>query len=438
MGHNTYREHHEWLVGDYALPFRRHFGFSPPRENRAGGRARKMTPGIPSLGTLGRYRNEWFVEDERVLAWMRYERELQFEINEVDPEGSKKEAEALLADGSVKETHHRVPIFETGKRGTRVLANAFRKNRETGERDVPAITCPEGGHIGGRSDHAGDGFNVGSVMDQGGNVISWRVVALNVAENATLYEQRNEIDAYLRRVGTELSILTTDSAFHTSPKSGLPRGGWHDIRVIENIHLSSHGSGDANIASATKRTKATIFISWNDKFWLDGHRQGHCEHGRAKVIRRVEDRKRGTGITVRTEFVCPCTDKSQNCGSVTLTAGLYRLANKDTVVRARPDEQHEVDWTIGNFMTFDDPEYAKKFGLLRRSLQEGFFGSQLSNRLGALAKRWIRRKAQAELDIAISLSILHAAKLAHRRERLGKPRQAHGGATFGVLHAKAA
>ena len=43
-------------------------------------------------------------------------------------------------------------------------------------------------------------------------------------------------------------------------------------------------------------------------------------------------------------------------------------------------------------------------------------------RLGALEKRWIRRKAQAELDIAISLSILHAGKLAHRRARLGKPR----------------
>jgi hypothetical protein len=443
LGHLTYHEHHEWLVSDYALRFRRRFDFNRERNNRAGGRAPVMTQGIPSKGTLSRYRNDWFPEVERRDAWMRFERALQYEIAEVDPEGVRREGEALLADGSVKETHHAVPIYrklkpgQKRKPGERPI-NEFRKDRVTGEpmRDkrtgelVSGITCPEGGHIAGGSDHAGSGFNFVAVMDQGANIPSWRVVALNEPENASLYEQRAEVDAYLRRVGVEMSVLTTDKAFHSTPEKGMPRGGWHDIRVIENIHLSSHGDSDTNLKSAAARRKQKLVIDWNDKFWLDGHRQGHCTHGKAKVVRRVDERKRGSGITIRTEYVCPSTDKADHCGSVTLTAGMYRLSdNGAKVVKARRDEQARVDWTIGNFLTFDDAEYAKKFGLLRRSLQEGFFGSQLTNRLGALEKRWIRRKAQAELDIAISLSILHAGKLAHRRARLGKPRAGHGAAT---------
>lgn len=59
------------------------------------------------------------------------------------------------------------------------------------------------------------------------------------------------------------------------------------------------------------------------------------------------------------------------------------------------------------------------FGPLPLSRQEGFRGSQLSNRLGVLEKRWISRKGQAELDIASQLSILCADKLANRRAELG-------------------
>jgi hypothetical protein len=430
MGHLTYRENHAWLVSDYALPFRRRFGFDCERPNRAGGRQPVMTQGIPSLGTLSRYRNHWFPEDERRDAWMAFERALQHEVIDVDPEGARREAQALLADGSVKETHHTVPVYRKLRKGQKRRpgerpVNEFRIDRATGMKTVQAITCPEGGHIAGGSDHAGDGFNVVMVLDQGANVPSWKVVALSEPENASLYAQRDEIDAYLRAVGVDISVLTTDRAFHTNAENGMPRGGWHDIRVIDNIHLSSHGDSATNRNSAATRRKQRLVIDWNEMFWLDGHRQGHCKHGKCKVTRRVDDRKTSAGITVRTEFTCPSSDSQDHCGSLMLTAGKYRLSdNKTRIVKARRGEEHAIDWTIGNFCTFDDAEYAKKFGLLRRSLQEGFFGSQLSNRTKALHKRWIRRKAQAELDIAISLSVLHAAKLERRRERLGKPRSA--------------
>jgi hypothetical protein len=95
LGHLTYKENHEWLVGDYALPFRRRFGFDRPRENRAGGRTPVMTQGIPSAGTLWRYRQHWFPEKERRDAWMRFERALQYEVIDVDPEGAKREAARL-------------------------------------------------------------------------------------------------------------------------------------------------------------------------------------------------------------------------------------------------------------------------------------------------------------------------------------------------------
>jgi len=128
LGHNTYKKNHEWLVSDYSLPFRRRFGFHGERPNRAGGRTPVMTQGIPSTGTLFRYRNDWFPEHERHEAWLRFERALQFEVTEVDPEGVKREAEVLLADGSIKETHHTVPIYKKLKNGEVRSPNARPEN----------------------------------------------------------------------------------------------------------------------------------------------------------------------------------------------------------------------------------------------------------------------------------------------------------------------
>jgi hypothetical protein len=376
---------------------------------------------------MARYRNDWMPEDERRDASMRFDRALALELVEVDPEGTKREAEVLMADGSVKETCHAVPIYRKLKKGEKRQPgerpiNEFRTDRKTGEL-VPGITCPEGGYIAGGSAHAGSGFNFVPVMDQGGNIVSWSLTALNVPENVALYDQRAALNEYLRHVGVELSILTTDTAFHSTPEQGMPRGAWHDIRVIENIGLSSHSDSDVSVAKAIKRRKQRINLAWNDKFWLDGHRQGHCKHGKAKVVRRVDERAHHPGVTVRTEYVCTSKDKADFCGSVTLTAGGYRPAdNGKTLVKTKKEDQHLADWNAGNFMTFDDAEYTKKFGFLRNSMQEGFFGAQLTNRLATLEKRWIRRMAQAEIDIAMSLSILCAAKIARRREQLNKPR----------------
>lgn len=429
MGLNTHRKVQRWLTSDDAIPFLRRFGFLAPRLGRCGGRPQvDSTPGIPSRNTLARYRNDWFIFDENHSAWMAYERAVQFEVIEVDPEGVKAESAVLMADGSAMETNHTVPIFKKKLKPGQKRdpserpANEFKKHRKTGEL-VPNIHCPEGGFIAGGSDHAGQGFNFVPVMDRGANIVSWRLDSLAEPENEALYNQREEVAAWLRRVGVDIAILSTDNAFNSSAENGMPRGAWHDINVIENIQLSSHGDSEKTKASAQKRRDQKLTIAWNPKFWLDGHRQGNCEHGLCRRVRNTDDRARRRGLIIRTEWVCPCPDKSENCGSVTLTAGKYRLAfNGKSIVKARKDEKQAVDWMIGTFMTYDDPDYTKKFGMLRRSMQEGFFGSQLTNRLGVLEKRRIRQKAQAERDMAISLSILHAAKLAHRRKRLGTPR----------------
>ena len=49
-------------------------------------------------------------------------------MTEVDPEGVKREAEVLLADGSIKETHHTVPIYKKLKNGEVRSPNARPEN----------------------------------------------------------------------------------------------------------------------------------------------------------------------------------------------------------------------------------------------------------------------------------------------------------------------
>jgi hypothetical protein len=181
--------------------------------------------------------------------------------------------------------------------------------------------------------------------------------------------------------------------------------------VIENIHQASHANRDRTDRFVAFQDKRKIRIHGHSNWYADGHRQLHCECGHATFARNVERTKKG--ISVRVEGTCDGPDGTGGCGYICITAGRWRLANnKKKFVLARSGE--ERDWAFGNFFTYHDP-LAKDFGDPRHSCQEGFLGSQMTKRFNALEKRWIRRKAQAEIDIAISLCMLNAASIRARR-----------------------
>lgn len=420
LGHNKHSETWGWLTSDFALRFRRTFGFDMPRANRGGGRPPKMTAGIPSISTLGRYRREWFIETERAEAFRALHSAGVDEEIRVDPEGMRKEAECLVADGSVKETHHTCPRKKDG-----VVVNRFRTDWKTGEL-VPNITCPEGGFLpnkGHNATHSGEGFNYVNVMTLGGTTLpGWDLIPINDDERDELVNQTPGIEDYLKRVGVPddiIPLLTADPGFH----SHVARPALHDIGVIENISIASHGPSDRTDANVEKRNRQKILINGHPKWYADGHRQLHCECGHAKLARKVHRKKRGISVCV--EGDCKGADGKGGCGFISITAGRWHLPKSAKMFRlGRAGEDR--DWSFGNFLTHGD-DIAKQFGDARHSFQEGFYGSQLTRRFNALMKRWIRRKTQAEIDIGISLCVLNAISLRERRRKLANASSAATG-----------
>ncbi len=405
VGKNKYSEFWEWLTGDFARPFRRQFGFDRPRQNRGGGRPQVNTPGIPSLSVQRRYREDWFVEEERHAAWRALDEALVWEKFEADPELMRRENEVLMADGSVKETNHVCPKKKDG-----VVVNEYRKDWKTGDM-VPAIFCPEGGFIpnrGHNETHAGNGFNWVSVMNAGGTVLpGWSLIPLNDREPIELLRQAPGIGDFLRRTGVSLAVMTADAGFN-APEL---REALHEECIVENIHIASHGPSESTEQNVNKRDGQKIRITGHPDWFADGHRRLHCVCGCATFVRRV--RKRKGGISVSVEGNCDGPDGKGGCGPINITAGRWHLGDRSNTYRlARPGEKR--DWAFGNFLTYHDP-IAKAFGNLRHSFQEGFFASQMTKRFKALEKRYIRRKRQGEIDIAISLCLLNAASIKARR-----------------------
>lgn len=402
-----------WLTGDFARNFRKTFGFDQPRENRPGGRPQVNTPDIPSLGVLGSYRRDWFPDDERAPAWMFFETYLFWESFDLAPEQMKAEMMVSFADGSVKETHHTCPQEKDG-----VVYNALRKDWATGEY-VPNIFCPEGGYIGGNREHAGNGFNFLHAMSSGGRVYPcWDLPPLHHREPDVLEKKVVPgLDVIFRAAGIEgVPVLTADSGFN-SPSL---RRALRKIGVVENIHISSHSDSETTDAAAAKRRKQVIKIHGHPNWYSDGHRKLWCVCGCATLSRRIDKHDDGS-ISVRVEGDCKGPDGQGGCGNLTITAGRYHKADRSRTFRkARPGEDREE--TFGNFFTYDD-HLAKAFGDARHSCQEGFLGSQLTERFHALDKRWIRRKSQGLIDISSSLCFLTAASIRGLREqaRSGAP-----------------
>jgi len=106
-----------------------------------------------------------------------------------------------------------------------------------------------------------------------------------------------------------------------------------------------------------------------------------------------------------------------NCGAITITSGRWRKArNPERFVELDKGETG-ADWTFGNPLTFHD-ELAKDYGQPRFNSQEGFFGSQMTQRFQLLkGKRWFYRRSQVELEVAMVVAITHALTLHYHRKR---------------------
>jgi hypothetical protein len=153
-------------------------------------------------------------------------------------------------------------------------------------------------------------------------------------------------------------------------------------------------------------------VEIDPKWHLNGHHELSCACGQGKTFRRVEKKRSGEAVA-RLEGSC------EKCGSVSLTAGQWRLvgnASQKTqgVAKARRGEEHKIDWRVGNPLTFNDP-VSSKYGSARFRQNEGFHGA-LVTRFGLLKeKAWYRDRRQAERDIFLVFSAMHALAKEQRR-----------------------
>jgi hypothetical protein len=123
----------------------------------------------------------------------------------------------------------------------------------------------------------------------------------------------------------------------------------------------------------------------------------------------------------------PGSRRKGGCGGVTVIAGRCHKANRSRTFRkARPGEEREE--TFGNPFNVRGPA-REGVREARHSCQEGFLGSQMTERFHALDKRWIRRKSQGLIDISISLCFLNASSIR------GLGEQTRSGAPPGALAA---
>lgn len=141
----------------------------------------------------------------------------------------------------------------------------------------------------------------------------------------------------------------------------------------------------------------------------------YCVCGEYKLARRISRDKDGKAI-VRVEGEC------RNCGSITITSGKWRTADKPkSFVRCLPGQENEADWSFGNPFTFNDPT-AKAFGRARFGHGEGFHG-HLVTRFGLLkGKSWYRRREQAQLDFLMIFCSMHALAMEQRKRAKGEGR----------------
>jgi hypothetical protein len=393
-GKRTYKATRAVLAGDDPRP-RRVLGFDTPRNPQDRKQRMRLRDGVPSEATMSRHKAR-FTEELRAELWQ--EIELRLRREHLETEELQAEAEVLYLDGTAMLTHFTCPT----QAPKRARSNGGAVPAHARERKV---TCPDGGYVGRAAppEKQGNGWNLVMISSSTGVPLSWRLVPLHASEKTTALELvrqdfARDVAPYL---GGKVKVLTADGAFHAPElRAELRQHG-----IVENIHLASHSFKSAG--RAAKMTAARYPIHGYADWFANAHREVVCRCGRgtAKIIDLNKD---GVAV-VRIQGKCP------KCGVISVTSGDWRYTPDNRFVRAHPhDKVDERDWAFGNPLTFNDLN-ATEYGKDRFGHNEGLHGTLVTRYQLIKNKRWFRRKAQANIDTAMTFAIIHAVSLEQRR-----------------------
>ena len=412
-GLRSVKEARAYLGGDHQA--QQLLGFDRIRRRARPGQAR-FCDTLPSESTLSRHRRR-FGEQARLEAYRELERRLRDELLTL-PE-IQEGARILDLDGSAILTHFTPPKLTKRRKDGRA--------REV--TNAAQVTAPDAGYVPGNGPKSGSGWQLISMTTEQGMPLAWQVSPLH--ENEAQVASR-VIDAYARDVlphldATKVGVLSADSAFaRRDLRLKLRANG-----LVDNIHEVSHARRPTSEEKARKEDRRQIPIhdplkpSYSNWF-ANGHRElfCRCRQGRTERITKLE----GGRLTVATVGRC------SNCGTIRITAGRWRLTqNPRRFVRCQPGEPG--DESFGNPLTFHDP-LASRYGTGRFGHQEGFHGQLVSRFQLLKGKRWFRRQAQAETDVAVVFSLMHVLAL-ERHRRFSSSGQSSGLAPPGPPGAQA-
>jgi hypothetical protein len=394
-GANTYAEARHLLAGDRGERDRVALGFDCPRKRVGSGlRVVKSLDGVPSEVTVWRHKQR-FGLDKHVEAYRKLFEHLVQEHFEEFPELAE-EARIVYWDGSLLLSHY--TSFE-------------RVNRKTGEIKPPTLSG--GAYRPRKPDNAGKdghGFNLVSAVTQTGLPLGARLTPINEPEAKTARgiledEWQQAVAPYLE--DDLVRVMASDAAY----TGGHFRRAVHQAGFIPNCHSVSHARRERSTQNAARKSRSRLKIRYRENWYLNGHHELFCECGAGKTMRRGTKKADGEAVG-RLEGSCP------NCGSVSLSAGEWRLfastKKKNAVAKVLPDEKDKIDWRIGNPLTYYDPLSAQ-YGSARFGHQEGFHGA-LVTRFGLLKeKSWHRDRRQAERDVLQVFCGMHALAMEQRR-----------------------
>ncbi len=412
-GEGIYASARARLAGDRGKPDREALGFNHPRK-RVGRNLRlwRSLDGVPSEATVWRHKNRFGLAEHAAAYRVLFEALVREHFEEF-PELAD-EAQIVHWDGSALLSHY--TSFER------------KKLRKDGTKEVKPPTLMGGGFMPRTLDNSGKdghGFCMVAAVTQTGLPLATRLVPLATTGEGEADTARDLLANEWRRVVAphlcedKVRIMAGDGAY----SGGLMREAVHRAGFIPNTHTVSHAKRDRSLDNAEDRRAARLEIRGCENWHLNGLFELFCKCGKGKTYRRVGKKKSGVFVAdpvtgerrelpeavARLEGECP------TCRRISLTAGQWRMYNNSKgVAKVLPGEEHEIDWRVGNPLTFDDP-VSKRYGTARYGHGEGFHGT-LVTRFGLLReKAWYRDRRQAERDVMQVFCAMHSIAKHQRR-----------------------
>jgi len=412
-GASTYGKARALLAGDRCEQDRAALGFDKHRK-RVGRCLRlvKSSDYVPSESTVWRHKSR-FGLDRHAAAYEVLFEALVREHFEEFPELAD-EAQLVHWDGSALLSHY--TSFERTKR------------RKDGTKEVKPPTLTGGGFMPRTVDNSGKdghGFCMVAAVTQTGLPLATRLVPLAKTGEGEAETARHLLENDWRRVVApylcedQVRVMAGDGHY----SGGLMREAFHRAGFVPNTHTVSHAKRDRSVENAEDRRAAKLEIRGHENWHLNGLFDLFCKCGKGKTYRRVGKKKSGAFVVDPTtgkprevpEAVARLEGECSTCGRISLTAGQWRMYNNSKgVAKVLPGEKHEIDWRVGNPLTFDDP-VSKRYGRARYGHGEGFHGT-LVTRFGLLReKAWYRDRRQAERDVMQVFCAMHSIAKHQRR-----------------------